>query len=85
VRERAYRRALEEAVRAGAANPEAEADEALAAVRERLTLRDSIDSGRAASPLRPADDAVVVEATTLTLDQVVDLVITLAEERLTHG
>jgi len=83
--ERAYRRALEEAVRAGATNPEAEADEALAAVRERLTLRDSIDSGRAASPLRPADDAVVVEATTLTLDQVVDLVITLAEERLTHG
>ena len=82
--ERAYRRALEEAVRSGATDPESEAAEASAAVRERLALRDSIDSGRAASPLRPADDAVVVEATTLTLDQVVDRVIMLAEERLTH-
>lgn len=82
--ERAYRRALEEAVRSGATDPESEAAEASTAVRERLALRDSIDSGRAASPLRPAADAVVVEATTLTLDQVVDRVIMLAEERLTH-
>lgn len=47
----------------------------LAAVRR----RDEIDSGRALSPLRPADDAIVVDSTQLTVDQVMDEVRSLVE------
>lgn len=42
-----------------------------------LTRRDRLDSGRAASPLRPAADAVEVDSTTLPTAQVVDRVIEL--------
>ncbi len=79
--ERARRRALEEAQRAGAPDAEQAADDAAAAVREQLAARDAVDSGRAASPLRPADDAVVVDATSLSLDEVVDRMVQLATER----
>ena len=37
-----------------------------------LIRRDKLDSERAISPLRPADDAIMVDTTNLTLDQVVD-------------
>lgn len=47
-------------------------DETLEEVRAELALRDQIDSGRAASPLRPADDAVVIDTDQLTLDDVVE-------------
>ncbi len=47
-------------------------EETLEEVRKQLALRDQIDSGRAASPLRPADDAVVIETDLLTLDDVVE-------------
>ena len=47
-------------------------EETLEEVRKQLALRDQIDSGRAASPLRPADDAVVIETDRLTLDDVVE-------------
>ncbi len=47
-------------------------DETLANVRKELALRDEIDSGRAASPLRQADDAVVIDTDQLTLDDVVE-------------
>ena len=40
--------------------------------------RDRKDSSRAASPLRPADDAVVVDTSDLTLDEVLDHLVTLA-------
>ena len=79
--ERARRRALEEAQRAGVPDAEHAADEAATAVRARLAARDAVDSGRAASPLRPADDAVVVDATSLSLDEVVDRMVQLATER----
>ena len=36
-----------------------------------LARRDALDSGRATSPLRPADDAVVVDTTNRTVDDVV--------------
>ena len=39
---------------------------------EFTALRDEIDSDRAASPLRPADDAVVIDTDQLTLDDVVE-------------
>jgi cytidylate kinase len=47
--------------------------------RASLLERDRIDSGRAAAPLAMADDAVHLDTTELTLDQVVDRVVALAE------
>lgn len=44
----------------------------------RLKERDRADSSRAASPLRPADDAVIVDTTMLTVEQVVTVVLGLA-------
>lgn len=44
-----------------------------------IRLRDQIDSEREVSPLRPADDAVIVETDGLTLDQVMEKVIRLVE------
>jgi cytidylate kinase len=56
----------------------------LEATREALTKRDAADSGRAASPLAKADDAVEVDTTRLSLEQVVECVVTLVEERTTR-
>ncbi|MBC9224706.1 (d)CMP kinase [Aeromicrobium sp. 636] len=50
------------------------------AMREALARRDAIDSNRAASPLAQADDAVVVDGTDLTLDQVIDHIVALAQQ-----
>ena len=46
---------------------------------ETLARRDAIDSGRAASPTRPAADALIVDSTTRSVDQVVDLLLDLIE------
>jgi cytidylate kinase len=46
------------------------------------TIRDQRDSTRAQSPLRPAHDAVEVDTTGLTLEQVVSRVVSLAAGRL---
>ena len=45
------------------------------AVAAELARRDSLDSTRTASPLRPADDAVVIDTTGRTVDDVVDQVV----------
>ena len=58
-----------------AAGRAAEYDEVLAAVIE----RDRKDSTRAASPLRPAADAVVIDTSDLTLEEVLDRLVELAE------
>lgn len=58
-----------------AAGRPADYDEVLAAVIE----RDRKDSTRAASPLRPADDAVVIDTSDLTLDEVLDRLVALTE------
>ena len=47
-----------------------------------MERRDQIDSSRQDSPLRPADDAHVIDTDTLTFDQVVDLLTELAKEVL---
>ncbi len=47
--------------------------------RESLLSRDRIDSGRATAPLAMADDAVAVDTTGHTLDEVIDRVVALAE------
>lgn len=61
--ERAQRRQRDEV----AAERHAEVDD----VRESLARRDALDSGRAASPLRPADDAVVLDTTGRSVEEVV--------------
>lgn len=53
----------------------------LAATREALIKRDAIDSSRKASPLAKAADAVEVDTTDLTLQQVIECVVTLVEEK----
>ncbi len=53
----------------------------LAATREALVRRDAADSGRKTSPLAKADDAIEVDTSDLTLDQVIETVVTLIEEK----
>jgi cytidylate kinase len=64
--ERAGRRAAELGARG--------ADADLRAVREGIERRDRLDSSRAASPLRRAEDAWYLDTTGLTLEQVYDRV-----------
>jgi CMP/dCMP kinase len=61
--ERARRRQRDEEVAARPTEVEA--------VRDALARRDSIDAGRGVSPLRPADDAIVIDTTGRTVDDVV--------------
>jgi cytidylate kinase len=70
--ERARRRAAELQRR----GLEAEAEE----VRRAIEQRDLLDSTRSAAPLRTADDAVVIDTTTLGPDEVVDRVVALVEK-----
>ncbi|MFD3314165.1 (d)CMP kinase [Streptomyces sp. NPDC058656] len=51
------------------------------ATREALIKRDAADSSRKASPLAKADDAVEVDTSDLTLQQVIECVVTLVEEK----
>lgn len=44
-------------------------------VEEELKKRDDQDSGRAISPLRPADDAEIIDTTGMTMEQVIDGII----------
>ncbi|MFE6162601.1 (d)CMP kinase [Streptomyces sp. NPDC056486] len=53
----------------------------VAATREALIQRDTADSSRKTSPLAKADDAVEVDTTELTLQQVIECVVTLVEEK----
>ncbi len=72
---RAARRHLEDR---GASRGPVELDRTLAA----LKARDRADSDRKESPLRRAADAVVVDATNLDLEQVIEVVLALIRERL---
>jgi CMP/dCMP kinase len=49
-------------------------------VLKSMTTRDRIDSSREIAPLRPADDAVVIDSDRLDADQVLQRIITLLEE-----
>ncbi|GLF96148.1 (d)CMP kinase [Streptomyces yaizuensis] len=53
----------------------------LAATREALIKRDAADSSRKTSPLAKAADAVEVDTTDLTLQQVIECVVTLVREK----
>lgn len=64
---RARRRALELGV------------EDTAAMQEALARRDAIDSNRKTAPLAQAEDAIVVDGTDLTLDEVIEHIVALAQ------
>lgn len=53
----------------------------IAALAETLRVRDELDSTRAESPLRPADDAIVVESTDMSRDDVVEAILTAVTAR----
>lgn len=47
-----------------------------------LDHRDRLDSTRELSPLTQADDAVVIDSTAMTLDEVIDRVVSLVQQRI---
>lgn len=77
--ERARRRYWEVRQRACAGVPEGDSlsDPEYWSIRENLIQRDRIDSSRATSPLRPAQDAVIVDTTHMTIEQVLQYVLEL--------
>jgi cytidylate kinase len=56
----------------------------LAQVVEELVKRDTRDAGRTHSPLKPADDAVKIDTTKLSIVQVFDTVLELIDTRLNN-
>ncbi len=53
-------------------------------VLSELKARDHADMTRVVSPLRQADDAVLIDSTSLTVEQVVDRILALLDEK-THA
>lgn len=49
-------------------------------VREDLARRDHLDSTRTVAPMRPADDALVIDTTAMSVDEVVQLVVDAVRE-----
>ena len=70
--EKVRRRAAQYARRGEAVDEEA--------MRKEVELRDRVDSERAVAPLRPAEDAVVINTDDLSVDDVVDTIVTEIEE-----
>lgn len=68
--EERLRRRYDELVAAGRETTEEQ-------VRDELARRDAIDSARSVSPLRPAADAVVINTDHLSLDEVVERILSL--------
>lgn len=56
-------------------------DVSLAALSREIAERDLRDSTRSVAPLKPADDAILLDSTTLGVDEVVSRVLALAHER----
>ncbi|KAB7708894.1 (d)CMP kinase [Bacillus aerolatus] len=72
--ERAKRRHLENISKGFSSNIEK--------LREEITLRDKIDSEREAAPLKKAEDAIEMDTTSLSIADVVDQIMSIAEERI---
>ena len=75
--EGARRRAAQEA--ANAPDSRGGRDSIVQAVAAELTRRDRIDSTRAADPLRPADDAVIVDTTRRSCRETIELILRIME------
>ena len=76
-RRRAVQRAGGNLAEDASATPDADAERA---ILDDLARRDEYDSTRAASPLRPDADAVVIDSSDLTFDEVVEKVVGLSPE-----
>lgn len=74
VDERAQRRHLE--------NLEKGYPSDLEKIKKEIAARDKLDSEREVAPLRKADDAVVIDTTSKSIEQVVDEILALASERI---
>ena len=57
-------------------------DVSIARLLEAIQARDARDSSRSASPLRPADDAIVIDTSNLSIDEVNSQVLNLVKQRL---
>ena len=58
----------------------------ISTVAESIAERDRIDSERSDSPLRPADDGFIVDSTGLTIEQVVDIIVSKYHQQVgMHG
>jgi len=68
-------------VRAARRSSELKGAQSLAETQAALIRRDAVDAGRVTSPLAKAPDATEVDTTELTLEQVVECVVTLVEEK----
>jgi cytidylate kinase len=68
-----------ERARRRAADPEA-GGQPVDAIERQLRARDHADSTREASPLRPADDAVTIDTTALSVNEVIAIVLALVAE-----
>jgi cytidylate kinase len=73
---------LEEKVRRRAAQYERRGERVDGeAMRKEVELRDRVDSNRPVAPLRPADDAVIIDTDHLDVDQVVDRIVQLVHAK----
>ncbi|MDY0214844.1 MAG: (d)CMP kinase [Bacilli bacterium] len=54
----------------------------LAEIEKELAMRDHIDSTRAMAPLRQAEDAIAVDTDYLTIDQVVEVIVNIVNNKL---
>jgi cytidylate kinase len=83
VDERAWRRYVEVFERRTSRRPERgrDADGEYSSIREALARRDHIDSTRGDSPLRPAEDAVLIDTTNMAIGEVLSHVLALVEAR----
>ncbi|TEW56715.1 (d)CMP kinase [Psychromonas sp. RZ22] len=57
-------------------------DVSIAQILSEIKERDFRDRNRAVAPLRPADDAFVIDSTSLTIDEVVEKILTFTELKL---
>ncbi|MGJ7919964.1 (d)CMP kinase [Neobacillus sp. LXY-4] len=74
VEERAIRRHNENLLKGFSSN--------LEQLKEEIALRDKLDSERAASPLKKADDAIELDTTSLSINEVVEKILSFAYERI---
>jgi cytidylate kinase len=54
-------------------------------ILEGMRERDRLDSTRKLAPLRPADDAIILDSTKLSIDEVLEKALTLAEDVSQQG
>ena len=78
---RAHRRALQNSALADAQAPAVDERAVLASILR----RDEVDSSRAESPLRAAEDAVMIDSSTCSVDEVAGRVAALIDAALARG